>query len=77
MELLVATWSVRLSLIGGLAVGWVSLAMGLGMIDVAVRVGLTAFILTFTGRQLVGWLETPEQRMLRMRVKRAKKRGDA
>ena len=76
MELLVATWAVRLSLVGGLVVGWVSMAMGLGMIDVAVRVGLTAFILTFVGRQLVGWLETPEQRMLRMRVKRAKKRGD-
>jgi hypothetical protein len=47
------------------------------MIDVAVRVGLTAFVLTFAGRQLVGMLETPEQKMLRMRVKRAKKRGDA
>ena len=76
MELLVATWAVRLSLIGGLVVGWVSMAMGLGMIDVAVRVGLTAFVLTFAGRQLIGWLETPEQRMLRMRVKREKQRGD-
>ena len=76
MELLVATWTVRLSLIGGLIVGGVSMAMGLGMIDVAVRVGLTAFILTFTGRQLVGLLETPEQRMMRMRLKRAKQRGD-
>jgi hypothetical protein len=76
MELLVATWTVRLSLVGGLIVGWVSMAMGLGMVDVAVRVGLTAFILTFAGRQLMSLLETPEQRMMRLRLKRAKKRGD-
>jgi hypothetical protein len=77
MELLVATWSVRLALVGGLLVGWISIASGVGMIDVAVRVGLTAFILTYAGRQIMGWLETPEQRMLRLRARRTRKRGDA
>jgi hypothetical protein len=77
MELLVATWTVRLALIGGLIVGWISLAAGVGMIDVAIRVGLTAFALTFAGRQIMGWLETPAQKMLRLRARRTRKRGDA
>jgi hypothetical protein len=77
MELLVATWSVRLALVGSLLVGWISIASGVGMIDVAVRGGLTAFVLTFAGRQIMGWLETPEQRMLRLRARRTRKRGDA
>jgi hypothetical protein len=73
MELLVATWSVRLALVGALLVGGVTLASGMGMIDVAIRVGLTAFLLTFAGRQAIGWLETPEQRVLRMRDERARR----
>ncbi|MEI7744594.1 MAG: hypothetical protein WCK58_12705 [Chloroflexota bacterium] len=72
MEMLVATWTIRLTLLGMLIVGWLSWSTNPNMIDVVIRVGLTAFILTFAGRQLMGWLETPEQKVYRMRAKRAK-----
>lgn len=75
MELLVATWITRLTLIGALLVGWISLASGLSMVDVAIRIALASFVLTFAGRQIMGWLETPEQRMLRLRSARTRGRA--
>jgi len=75
MELLVATWTTRLTLIGALLVGWISLASGLSMVDVAMRITLASFALTLAGRQIMGWLETPEQRMLRLRLSRTRKRA--
>jgi hypothetical protein len=78
MELLVATWTVRLTLVGMLLVGWISLQAGLGMLDMVIRVAVTAFVLLFAGRQALGWLETPEQKLARMRARRrTKKKGDA
>jgi hypothetical protein len=75
VELLVATWITRLTLIGALLVGWISLASGLSMVDVAIRIALASFVLTFAGRQIMGWLETPEQRMVRLRMSRARQRA--
>jgi hypothetical protein len=75
MELLVATWTTRLTLFGALLVGWISFASGLSMVDVAIRIALAAFVLTFAGRQLIGWLETPEQRVVRLRVSRARRKA--
>lgn len=71
MELLVATWTLRLALVGSVAVAGVSLSSGASLIDAVDRAVLAAFALTFLGRQLIGWLETPEQRMLRLRARRS------
>jgi hypothetical protein len=70
MELLVATWTVRLALVGAVVVAGVSLSAGAALIDAVDRAVLAAFALTVLGRQLIGWLETPEQRMLRLRTRR-------
>jgi hypothetical protein len=75
MELLVATWTTRLTLFGALLVGWMSIASGATMVDVATRIALASFVLTFAGRQIMGWLETPEQRMLRLRISRNRTRS--
>jgi hypothetical protein len=75
MELLVATWTVRLTLVAMLVVGWISLASGLGMLDVVIRVGVTALVLTFAGKWLMGYLETPEQKLARLRAQRSRNRG--
>jgi hypothetical protein len=80
MELLVANWTVRLALVGMIVVGWVSLSSGLGVLDTVVRAALAAFVLLFAGRQVLGFLETPEQKLARLRARRAgkaKKPGDA
>ncbi len=74
MELLVAAWTARLALVGALLVGWISLAAGATMLDVAIRVAIAAFVLTYAGRLLIGWLETPEQKMLRLRAGRSSQR---
>lgn len=71
MELLVATWTLRIALIGSLAAAGVSVAAGMTVIEAVDRAALTAFALTLLGRLLVGWLETPEQRLRRLRAKRA------
>lgn len=73
MELLVASWTVRLAMVGMLVVGWLSLSAGLGMLDVVIRAALAAFVLLFAGRQVLGFLETPEQKLARMRARRAGK----
>ncbi len=75
MELLVATWTTRLALVGALLVGWISYAAGATMLEVALRIGLAAFALTTVGLLLMGWLETPEQKMLRLRAGRSRKRS--
>jgi hypothetical protein len=76
VELLVATWTVRLTFVAVLVVGWVTVSSGLGMLDVVIRTALVAFVLLFAGRQALGWLETPEQKLARLRAKRAKTRGE-
>ena len=70
MELLVATWTLRIALVGALAVGAISVSAGATVIDAVDRSVIAAFALTFLGRQLIGWLETPQQRMLRLRARR-------
>src|SRR5829696_8945196 len=67
MELLVATWSVRLALIGALTVVGISLAAGSLLPDAVIRAAFVAFVFTFGGRMLIGLLETPEQRLARLR----------
>lgn len=75
MELLVATWTLRLALVGALAVGGLSVSAGTPLVESIDRAAIAAFAFTFLGRQIVGWLETPEQRVLRMRARREKSRG--
>lgn len=75
MELLVATWTLRLALVGALAVGGLSFSAGTPLVESIDRAAIAAFAFTFLGRQIVGWLETPEQRVLRMRARREKSRG--
>jgi hypothetical protein len=75
MELLVATWTVRLTFVAVLLVGWITVSSGLGMLDVVIRTALAAFVLLFAGRQALNWLETPEQKLARLRAKRVKTRG--
>ncbi len=69
MELLVATWTMRITLLGMLIVGWLSWSAGLTIADVTLRVAITAAALTFAGRWFAGWLETPEQKMDRIRAR--------
>lgn len=76
MELLVATWTIRLTFVAVLVVGWIGVSSGLGLLDVVVRTALAAFILLFAGRQALNWLETPEQKLARLRARRTKSRGD-
>jgi hypothetical protein len=62
MQLLVATWTIRVAIIAALAVG--------GSSSMA-----AAVLFTFAGRWLMGWLEPPERRLLRMRQKREARRA--
>jgi hypothetical protein len=75
MELLVATWTIRLAFVGMLIVGWITLSSGMGLIDVVTRCALVAFVLLFAGRQALGWLETPEQKLARLRSSRTRRKG--
>jgi hypothetical protein len=77
MELLVATWTVRLAFIGALGVAGISLAAGSLLPDAVIRAAFVAFVFTFGGRQLIGFLETPEQRLARLRHEHAKRSGTA
>jgi hypothetical protein len=77
MELLVATWTVRLAFIGALGVAGISLAAGSLLPDAVIRAAFVAFVFTFGGRQLIGFLETPEQRLARLRHEHAKRSGKA
>jgi hypothetical protein len=77
MELLVATWTVRLAFIGALGVAGISLAAGSMVPDAVVRAAFAAFVFTLGGRLLIGFLETPEQRLVRLRRERARRAGKA
>jgi hypothetical protein len=70
MELLVATWTLRLALAGSLAVAGISISAGATILEAVERSVIVAFALTLLGRKLIGWLQTPEQKMLRLRVQR-------
>jgi hypothetical protein len=70
MELLVATWTLRISLLASVVVGAVSMSVGTTVIEAVDRSVIAAFAFTFLGRQLIGWLETPEQRRVRRRAQR-------
>lgn len=75
MELLVATWTVRLAFIGALGVAGISLAAGSLVPDAVIRAAFVAFVFTLGGRLLIGFLETPEQRLARLRRERAGRAG--
>ena len=70
MELLVAAWTLRIALVGSLVVAGISLSAGATVLDAVERAVIAAFALTLLGRKLVGWLQTPEQRMLKLRARR-------
>lgn len=72
MELLVATWTLRLALGSALLVAWISSSAGVGLVDAVIRGAFAAFVFTLAGRQLIGWLETPEQRMHRLRARKGR-----
>jgi hypothetical protein len=75
VELLVATWTLRLTLGAGALVALVALAAGSSPVDAVARVALVAFFVTSAGRLLINQLETPEQRVRRLRVRRARLAG--
>ena len=75
MELLVANWTVRLALLGALAVGGLSLQAGFGPLDATLRAAFAAAVLTTAGRVAIGFLETPEQRLRRLRARRERVRA--
>jgi hypothetical protein len=75
MELLVATWTMRMAIVAALAVGFVSYQAGAPTLDCVDRSLAAAVAFLFAGRMLIGWLEAPEKKMMRMRIKRAKKRS--
>ena len=72
MELLVATWSVRLASLAAVAVAAVSIPAGVTPLEIVVRAVAVAFAFTTGGRILLGRLETPERRLERLRATRAK-----
>jgi hypothetical protein len=75
MELLVATWTMRVAIVAALAVGYVSYEAGAATLDCVDRALAAAVAFLIAGRLLIGWLEPPEKKMLRMRIKRARKRA--
>jgi hypothetical protein len=76
MQLLVATWTLRIAIVAALAVGGVSYQSGASAIDCVDRALAAAVGFTLAGRWLMGWLEPPEVRMLKMRRRREKKRAN-
>jgi hypothetical protein len=77
MQLLVSTWTLRLATVAAMAVGAVSYQAGAPAIDSVDRALATAVAFTLAGRWLLGWLEPPEIRMLKMRRRRELKRAKA
>jgi hypothetical protein len=75
MELLVATWTLRIAVVAALAVGGASYQSGAPAIDCVDRALGAAVAFTFAGRFLASWLEPPEVRMLRMRKRRDARRA--
>jgi hypothetical protein len=70
MELLVATWTLRIAIVAALAVGGVSYEAGGSPVDCVDRALAVAVGFTIAGRLLMTWLEPPEKKMLRMRKRR-------
>jgi hypothetical protein len=70
MDLLIATWTLRISIIAALAVGVASYSAGAPVVAGVDRAMAAAVIFTLAGRLLMGWLEPPERKMLRMRKRR-------
>ncbi len=77
MELLVAAWTIRIALIAALAVGGASYAGGASPITSVDRAMAAAVLFTLAGRWLMGFLEPPERRLMRMRQKREARRARA
>ena len=77
MELLVATWTLRIAIVAALAVGGASYSAGAPAVDSVDRGMAAAVLFTFAGRWLMGWLEPPERRLARMRKKREARRAKA
>ncbi len=75
MELLVATWTVRLVAVAALAVAGLSYTSGAPLLDSIDRALVAAFVFSLTGKWLMGWLETPETKLLRMRQRREAQRA--
>jgi hypothetical protein len=75
MELLVAGWTVRLTLLAAVVVGGLTLQAGLGPLEAAIRAAFAAALFTSAGRIAIGLLETPEQRLLRLRARRERERA--
>jgi uncharacterized membrane protein YccC len=74
MDLLVATWTLRIAVVAALAVGGVSYSVGTPAIEAVDRAMAAAVAFTFAGRWFAGWLEPPERRLVRMRIKREQRR---
>jgi len=75
MQLLVATWTLRVAIVAAVAVGGASYQSGASAIDCVDRALLVAVGFTFAGRWLAGWLAPPEAKMLRLRKRRQTKRS--
>ena len=75
MQLLIATWTLRISIIAAAAVGYVSYQSGAPTVDCVDRALAAAVGFTFAGRLLAGWLEPPEVKMLRSRRRRDARRA--
>jgi hypothetical protein len=75
MELFIATWTLRVSIVAALAVGGVSYQAGAPAVDCVDRALAVAVGFTLAGRLLVGWLEPPEMKMLRLRKRREARRA--
>jgi membrane protein implicated in regulation of membrane protease activity len=71
MDVLVAAWSARLALVAALAVGALSVSAGVSPLDAVTRAAAAAFVFTLAGRVLMSRLETPDQRVRRLRARRA------
>ena len=74
MDLFVATWTLRIAVASALAVGFFSYQSGAGLMDCVDRALAAAVAFTLAGRFVLGWLEPPEVKMMRMRKKREARR---
>ena len=73
MELLVVQWAVRFALVAGLGAAALSLASGAEVVDAVTRALIAALAFLLVARFLLDRLEPPEQKIARMRTRRAKR----